>query len=284
MGHKEKDYRSRNVASGTNSRSVVVCYECGERGHKSNACPKRDDRQGGDVRGQAYVIRDAEYNQGLNVVTGTFLLNNHYVTILFDSGADKSFVDVRLSHLLDIKPAKLNTSYEVELADGKVVCTNTVLKGCTLNLLDHLFGIDLMPIELGTFDVIIGMDWLVERDVVIVCGKKEVHVPYKNKTLVVKGDSEKEPSKKQLQDVPVICNFPEVFLDDLPGLPPPRQVEFRIELVPGVLPIARAPYRLAPSELKELSDQLKELLEKGFILPSSSPWGAPVLFIKKKDG
>ncbi|GJW18545.1 putative reverse transcriptase domain-containing protein [Tanacetum coccineum] len=134
MGHKEKDCRSRNVASGTNARSAV----------------------------------------GPNVVTGTFLLNNRYVTILFDLGADKSFVDVRLSHLLDIKPAKLNTSYEVELADGKVVCTNTVLKGCTLNLLDHLFDIDLMPIELGTFDVIIGMDWLVERDAVIVCDHKSL--------------------------------------------------------------------------------------------------------------
>ncbi|GJY01083.1 putative reverse transcriptase domain-containing protein [Tanacetum coccineum] len=148
---------------------------------------------------------------------------------------------------------------------------------------------------------------------IIVCGKKEVHVPYKNKTLVVKGDSgtsrlkviscikarkyiergsqlflaqvtKKEPSKTQLQYVPVIRNFPKVFPDELPGLPPPRQVEFRIELMPGAAPVARAPYRLAPSELKELSDQLKELLEKGFIRPSSSPWGAPVLFVKKKDG
>ncbi|GJS74813.1 putative reverse transcriptase domain-containing protein [Tanacetum coccineum] len=284
IGHKEKDCRSKNVASGTNTQSVVVCYECGKRGHKSNAFPKRADRQGGNVRGQAYVVRDAEHNQGPNVMTSTFLLNNRYVTILFDSGADKSFVDVRFSHLLDIKPAKLNTSYKVELANGKVVCTNTILKGCTLNLLNHLFDIDLMPIELGTFDVIIGMDWLVERDAVIVYGKKEVHVPYKNNTLVVKGDSEKEPSKKQLQDVPVIHNFPEVFPDELPGLPPPRQVEFRIELVPGAAPVACAPYRLAPSKLKELSDQLKELPEKGFIRPSSSPWGAPVLFVKKKDG
>ncbi|GJR79175.1 putative reverse transcriptase domain-containing protein [Tanacetum coccineum] len=189
IGHKEKDCRSKNVVSGTNARPAVVCYECGERGHKSNACPKRADRQGGNVRGQAYVIRDAEHNQGPNVMIGMFLLNNRYVIILFDSGADKTFVDIRFSHLLDIKPAKLNTSYKVELADRKVVRTNTVLKGCTLNLLDHLFDIDLMPIELGTFDVIIGMDWLVERDAVFVCGKKEVHVPYKNKMLVVKSDS-----------------------------------------------------------------------------------------------
>ncbi|GJU70371.1 putative reverse transcriptase domain-containing protein [Tanacetum coccineum] len=258
---KEKDYRSRNVASGSNARSTVVCYECGERGHKSNACPKRADRQGGDVRGQAYVVRDAEHNQGPNVVTGTFLLNNRYVTILFDSGADKSFVDVRLSHLLDIKPAKLNTSYEVELADGKVVCTNTVLKGCTLNLLNHLFDIDLMPIELGTFDVIIGMDWLVERDAVIVCGKKEVHVPYKNKTLVVKGDSGASRLKV------ISCIKARKYIE---------RGSYAVQLT--------HPPQFGTAELKELSDQLKELLEKGFIRPSSSPWGAPVLFVKKKDG
>nr|GFB01553.1 putative reverse transcriptase domain-containing protein [Tanacetum cinerariifolium] len=90
--------------------------------------------------------------------------------------------------------------------------------------------------------------------------------------------------EKQLQDVPVICDFPEVFPDDLPGLPPPRQVEFRIELVPRTAPVARTPYHLAPPYLKELSDQLKELSEKGFIRLSSPPWGAPMLFVKKKDG
>ncbi|GKF98675.1 hypothetical protein Tco_0297458, partial [Tanacetum coccineum] len=173
--------------------------------------------------------------------------------------------------------------------------------------------IDLMPIELGTFDVIIGMHWLVALNAVIICGKKEVHIPVKNQTLVVKGDSnssrlkviscikaikyiergchlflahvtKKEKSKKLLEDVPVICDFPEVFPDDLPGLPPPRQVEFKIDLVSSVAPVNRAPYRLALLEMKELSEQLKELLEKGFILPSSSPWGASVLFLKKKDG
>nr|GEW31712.1 putative reverse transcriptase domain-containing protein [Tanacetum cinerariifolium] len=251
---------------GATVQSNIVCYECGERGHKSRACPKKAYRRGGNVQGQAYVIRDVEHNQGPNVVMGMFLLNNHYATMLFDSGADKSFVDIKFSHLKYIKPVKINSSYEVKLADGKVVSTNYVLRGCTLNLLDHLFDIDLMLIELGTFDVIVGMDWLVERDALIVCGKKEVHVPYKNKTLVVKSDSsvsrlkviscikarkyiergsqlfiaqvtEKEPAKKQLQDVPVICNFPEVFPDDLPGLPPPRQVEFKIELIPSATPV-----------------------------------------------
>ena len=90
--------------------------------------------------------------------------------------------------------------------------------------------------------------------------------------------------EKRLEDVPTVRDFPDVFPDDLPGLPPTRQVEFQIDLVPGAAPVARAPYRLAPSELKELSDQLQELLDKGFIRPSSSPWGAPVLFVKKKDG
>ncbi|GJU87374.1 putative reverse transcriptase domain-containing protein, partial [Tanacetum coccineum] len=188
------------------------------------------------------MIVDAE-PKGPNVVTGTFLLNNRYASVLFDSGSDRSFVNIRFSSLLDIKPIKIEDSYKVELADGRVVSTNTVLKGCTLSLENHIFEIDLMPIELGTFDVIIGMDWLVKHDVVIVCGEKVVRIPYGNKTLIVKGDK-----------------------------------------VPGAAPVARAPYRLAPSEMKELSVQLQELLEKGFIRPSSSPWGAPVLFVKKKDG
>ncbi|GJV03187.1 putative reverse transcriptase domain-containing protein [Tanacetum coccineum] len=107
------------------------------------------------------------------------------------------------------------------------------------------------------------------------------HVFLAHITVKETGDKSK---KKQLQDVPIVKNFPEVFPEDLPGLPPTRQVEFHIDLVPGAAPVARAPYRLAPSEMKELADQLQELSDKGFIRPSSSPWGAPVLFVKKKDG
>ncbi|GKF13118.1 putative reverse transcriptase domain-containing protein, partial [Tanacetum coccineum] len=210
----------------------------------------------GEVCGRAYAIKDTEL-QGLNVVTSMFLFNKIYASVLFDSGSDRSFVDTRFSSMLNIKPVKIRASYEVELADGRVVSMNTILKGCTLNLVNHLFEIDLMPIELGTFDVIIGMDWLVKHDAVIVYGEKVVRIPYGNKMLKVKSDK---------------------------GLPPPRQVEFQIDLVPGAAPIARTPYRLAPSEMKELLVQLQELLEKGFICPSSSPWGAPMLFVKKKDG
>ncbi|GJS68168.1 putative reverse transcriptase domain-containing protein [Tanacetum coccineum] len=96
--------------------------------------------------------------------------------------------------------------------------------------------------------------------------------------------AEDKSKEKQLEEVPIVQDFPEVFPEDLPGIPPTRQVEFQIDLIPGAAPVARAPYRLAPSEMKELSDQLKELSDKGFIRPSSSPWGAPVLFVKKKDG
>nr|GEV83871.1 hypothetical protein [Tanacetum cinerariifolium] len=113
------------------------------------------------------------------------------------------------------------------------------------------------------------MGWLILHDAVIVCGKKEVHVPLKKRMLVAKV-VEKKLAERRLEDVPVICKFPDVFPEDLPGLPPPRQVEFKIELVPGAAPVARAPYRLAPSEMKELAKQLiDDLFEQlqGSIMP-----------------
>ncbi|GKF01787.1 putative reverse transcriptase domain-containing protein, partial [Tanacetum coccineum] len=208
-----------------------------------------------EARSRSYVITDAE-PQGPNVVTGTFLLNNCYASVLFDSGFNRSFVDTRFSSMLDIDPVKIDTSYEVELADGRVVSTNTVLKGCALNLVNHLFEIDFMPIELGTFGVIIGMDWVVKHDAVIICGEKASKYIERGCHLFLAHVTGKRSKDKRLEDVPVIRNFPEVFPDDLSGLPPPRQVEFRIELVPRAAPVARAPYHLAPSEMKELSEQL----------------------------
>ncbi|GKA78740.1 hypothetical protein Tco_0785277 [Tanacetum coccineum] len=124
-----------------------------------------------------------------------------------------------------------------------------------------------MPIKLGSFDVVIGMDWLSKYHARIICDEKVVHIPIDSETLIIR-----------------VREFPEVFPEDLPGLPPVRQVEFQIDLIPGATPVARAPYRLAPSEMQELSNQLQELADQGFIRPSTSPWGAPVLFVKKKDG
>ncbi|GKC98551.1 putative reverse transcriptase domain-containing protein, partial [Tanacetum coccineum] len=313
VGHKSRYYKEKNVATSANAQPIPTCYDCGEQCHTRNRCLKKvKQEEVGEVRARDYAIKDAE-PKGPNVVTGTFLLNNRYASILFNSGSDRSFMNTRFSSLFDIKPIKIENSYEVELADGRIVSTNTILKGCTLSLVDHIFEIDLMPIELGTSDIIIGMDWLVKHDAVIVCGEKVVRISYENKTLIVEGDkggsrlkviscikarkyveqgchlflahvTKKKSKEKRMEDMLVIRDFLEVFPEELPGLPPPRQVEFRIDLVPGAAPVTRAPYWLAPSKMKELSVQLQELLEKGFIRLSSSPWGAPVLFMKKKDG
>ncbi|GJU85541.1 hypothetical protein Tco_1293087 [Tanacetum coccineum] len=120
----------------------------------------------------------------------------------------------------------------------------------------------------GSFDVVIGMDWLSKYHARIICDEKVIHIPIDGKTLIIR----------------VVKEFLEVFPEDLPGLPLVREVEFQIDLIPGAALVARAPYRLAPLEMQELSNQLQELADQGFIKPSTSPWGAPVLFVKKKDG
>ncbi|GKA36441.1 hypothetical protein Tco_0722932 [Tanacetum coccineum] len=143
-----------------------------------------------------------------------------------------------------------------------------------------------MPVELGSFDAIIGMDWLVKYQAIIVCAEKIVRIPWGNETLIVHGDGSNQGHEARLHIISY-TKTQEYMLKgclDLPGLPLTRQVEFQIDLIHGAAPAARAPYRLALSEMKELSEQLKELSDKLFIRPSSSPWGAPVLFVKKKDG
>nr|GFA63591.1 reverse transcriptase domain-containing protein [Tanacetum cinerariifolium] len=188
VDHRAVDCKGKSVATGVNTQPIVTFYECGEKGHTRNRCPKKNNQQTENAQGRAYVMKERDQNLGANVVTGTFLLNNRSAIVLFDSGFDKCFVSINFSTLIDINPVRLDKSYEVELVDGKIVSTNTVLKGCTLNLANNLFEIDLIPIELGTFDAIIRIDWLSERDAVIVCGKKIVCIPYDNKTFEVEGD------------------------------------------------------------------------------------------------
>ncbi|GJY94571.1 putative reverse transcriptase domain-containing protein [Tanacetum coccineum] len=269
-------------------------------GHFKKKCQKlkNNNNRGnrvGNAKAQAkvYAMGNARANPDNNVITGTFLLNNRYASILFDTSADRSFVTTAFSSRIVITPTALDHDYNVELADGRIVGLNTIIRGCTLNFLNHPFIIYLMPVELGSFDMIIGMDWLAKYHAVIICAEKIVRIPFGDEILIgchvflanITVTKDEDMSKgKRLEDVPVVQEFPEVFPEDLPGIPPTRQVEFQIDLLPGATPVARAPYRLAPSEMKELVEQLQELTDKGFIRPSSSPWGAPVLFVKKKDG
>ncbi|GKB52757.1 putative reverse transcriptase domain-containing protein [Tanacetum coccineum] len=170
-----------------------------------------------------------------------------------------------------------------------------------------------LPKSSQGFDVGIGIDWLSKYHARITCDEKVVHIPINGETLIIRGDQsktqlnliscikteryisrgcqvfiaqimEKKSVDKRLEDIPVVREFLEVFPKDLPGLPPVRQVEFQIDLIPGGTPVARVPYRLAPLKMQELSNQLQELADRGFIRPSTSLWGAPVLFVKKKDG
>ncbi|KAI3704083.1 hypothetical protein L1987_74291 [Smallanthus sonchifolius] len=233
------------------------CFECGDPKHFRKDCPKLKNRNDNQARGRAFVMEAGDARQDPNIVTGTFPINNHYASILFDTGADLSFVSNDFKSLLGIKPSKLEQKYTIELANGKLINTGEVIQGCTLYLKNHTFSIDLLPVDLGSFDVVIGMDWLSKNHAEIVCFEKIVQIPLPNgEILSIQGE-------KSGVTLRMINCMKALFPEDLPGLPPPRQVEFRIDLVPGAAPVARSPYRLAPSEMQELSNQLQELLDKG---------------------
>ncbi|GJX26238.1 putative reverse transcriptase domain-containing protein [Tanacetum coccineum] len=248
VGHLARDCRSScNANADNNQRATSAnqkgtgCYECGAQGHFKREFPKLKNKnygnqgRNGNASAKVYMVGNAGTNPDSNVVMGTFLLNNRYASILFDTGADRSFVSTAFSSLINITPTKLDHYYDVELADGKIIRINTIIRGCTLNFLNHPFNFDLMPIELGSFNVIIGMDWLAKYHAVIVCDEKLVRIPFRNETLI-----------------------------DLLGLPLTRQMEFQINLIPGTAPVARTPYRLAPSEMKELRYSEKDTHSEPF--------------------
>ncbi|GKB33393.1 putative reverse transcriptase domain-containing protein [Tanacetum coccineum] len=226
IGHFARDCKSTgntNVANAQRGNGAAPkgngCFECRALGHFKRDYPKLKNKNGrnGNAQGWVYAVGNTKKNGNAtgnpdsNVVTGTFLLNNRYASIMIDIGVDRSFISTVFSSLIDIVP--------------------------TLSF------------------------W-------------RKYPPRKRRTVV----------RKKIRTYYLPEDFPEVFPEDLQGLPPARPVEFKIDLIPGAAPVARAPYRLAPSEIKELSEQLQELFDKGFIRPSFSPWGAPVLFVKKKDG
>ncbi|GKD91260.1 putative reverse transcriptase domain-containing protein [Tanacetum coccineum] len=191
---------SGNANAGNNQRATranqkgTSCYECGAQGNFMRECPKlknknyRNQGGNGNALAKVYVVGNAGTNLDSNVVTGTFLLNNLYASLLFDTSADRSFVSTAFSSLIDITPITLHYYYDVELADVKIIGINTIIRGCTLNFLNHPFNIDLMPVELGSFDVIIGTDWLAKYHAVIVYDEKLVRIPWENETLIVHGD------------------------------------------------------------------------------------------------
>ncbi|KAD4178196.1 hypothetical protein E3N88_26787 [Mikania micrantha] len=314
------------------TNSSNLCYNCYKPGHKRSDCPdlKRQSHGSSESKpfkgsssgkklelpkpkGRAFQITAEEAKDTSDVVTGTFLVNSMPAYVLFDSGASRSFVSTKFSHHSSFVLEKLSSPLEIEVADSKSFLVFNVYRNCKISIEGEDFAIELIPMMLGEFDVVVGMDWLSLNQANIVCNRKVVQlISPSGKELSIQGerrcgavlcslakvmkymnnggksflayvvDVDKEVNK--LEDVTIVRDFPDVFPDDLPGVPPERDVEFRIDLIPGAKPIAKTPYRLAPTEMQELMTQLQDLLDKGFIRPSISPWGAPVLFVKKKDG
>ncbi|GJS35901.1 putative reverse transcriptase domain-containing protein [Tanacetum coccineum] len=293
-GHFSKDCRvvPRNV-NPINARNLTAraFYECGSIDNFKAACPKLNQAQrprenhqnqvvavnggqghgnnGNQARGSAFMLGADEARQDPNIMTGTFTLNNHYAITLFDSGADYSFVSTTFIPMLGVEPSDLGFSYEIEIASGQLVEIDKVIKGCKLEIEGHKFDINLIPFRSRSFNVNIGMDWLSNHKADIIFHEKIVKIPLLDgMVLRVIGEtlekkirhlvSAKAKEQKQ-EEMVVVRYFPEVFPDDLSGLPPSQEIEFRIELVPGAIPVMKHPYQLAPSEMEELSGQLKEL-------------------------
>ncbi|CAJ2633781.1 unnamed protein product [Trifolium pratense] len=282
--------------------------------HESRGPGGRGQMQAG--RGQARVFaltrQDAQASNA--VVTGILSICSQEAHVLFDPGATHSFVSLWFASRLGKNSSVLDEALVVALPVGDKLFAESVYSSCDVSIAGQILFADLVVIDMIDFDVILGMDWLSSHHATLDCYNKIVkfEIPGKppfsfqgkptwmphnlisalraNKLLrrgcqgylAVVTNIQWDEGK--LEKVPIASEFPDVFPEDLPGLPPDREIEFSIELVPDTQPISIPPYRMAPAELKELKEQLQDLLDKGFIRASTSPWGAPVLFVKKKDG
>ncbi|KAF5788957.1 putative nucleotidyltransferase, Ribonuclease H [Helianthus annuus] len=298
-----------------------TCFNCFERGHIKSECPKlqqeskKEDKkqEGSKAKGRMFQITSEEAKSQPNVVSGIFLINSIPVYVLFDTGATMSFISSEIVQHPSFKIERMSMPLEVEIADSKNYWLHEICKNCKLTIEDEEFAIDLIPMILGEFKVIVGMDWMSQNHAEIKCETKTILLQTPSgRRLNVQGERKMEAKlctlvqatkyvlngsraylayvvntqqgSPKLEDVEIVNEFSDIFPEELPGLPPEREVEFNIELNPGAKPVAKATYRLAPTEMRELMTQLQDLLDKGFIRPSVSPWGAPVLFVKKKDG
>ncbi|KAL0544475.1 hypothetical protein IC582_019591 [Cucumis melo] len=297
-----------------------TCFKCRQEGHTADRCPLRltgnaqNQGAGAPHQGRVFVTNKTEAEKAGTVVTGTLPVLGHYALVLFDSGSSHSFISSAfvLHARLEVEP--LHHVLSVSTPSGECMLSKERVKACQIDIAGHVVEVTLLVLDMLDFDVILLMDWLAANHANIDCLRKEVTFnPPSMASFKFKGGGSKSlpqvisairASKLlsqgtwgilaslvdtrevdvSLSSKPVVRDYPDVFPEELPGLPPHREVEFAIELEPGTIPISRAPYRMAPAELKELKVQLQELLDKGFIRPSVSPWGAPVLFVKKKDG
>ncbi|KAL0544114.1 hypothetical protein IC582_019225 [Cucumis melo] len=297
-----------------------TCFKCRQEGHTADRCPLRvtgiaqNQGAGAPHQGRVFATNRTEAEKAGTVVTGTLPVLGHYALVLFDSGSSHSFISAAfVSHArLEVEP--LHHVLSVSTPSGECMLSEEKVKACQIEVAGHVIEVTLIVLDMLDFDVILGMDWLAANHASIDCSRKEVTFnPPSMASFKFKGGGSKSlpqvisairaskllsqgtwgilasvvdtrEADVSLSSEPVVRDYPDVFPEELPGLPPHREVEFAIELEPGTVPISRAPYRMAPAELKELKVQLQELLDKGFIRPSVSPWGAPVLFVKKKDG
>ncbi|KAL0560141.1 hypothetical protein IC582_000535 [Cucumis melo] len=297
-----------------------TCFKCRQEGHTADRCPLRltgnaqNQGAGAPHQGRVFATNKTEAEKASTVVTGTLLVLGHYALVLFDSGSSHSFISSTfvLHARLEVEP--LHHVLSVSTPSGECMLSKEKVKTCQIEIAGHVIEVTLLVLDMLDFDVILGMDWLAANHASIDCSRKEVTFnPPSRANFKFKGEGSRSlpqvisairaskllshgtwgilasvvdtrEADVSLSSEPVVRDYPDVFPEELPGLPPHREVEFAIELEPGTVPISRAPYRMAPAELKELKVQLQELLDKGFIRPSVSPWGAPVLFVKKKDG
>jgi hypothetical protein len=228
--------------------------------------------------------------KGEQVLVGTFSLNRHAAIILFDSGASHDFISRACTQKSQMVVEYLLTPYMISTPGGKIFTRQVVVKA-PLNLGGRVYKTSLIVLEGRGIDVILGINWMKRHRTLLYTAAWTVHSDspkHGNTTLQltltpVTSAAVHHTVAQNLEDIPVACEFPDVFPEDLSGMPPDRDVEFTIELQSDTTPISRRPYKMTPKELVELKVQLNELLDKGYIRPSSSPWGCPALFVKKKD-
>ncbi|KAI3762600.1 hypothetical protein L1987_53037 [Smallanthus sonchifolius] len=269
FGHTTQACRSNNRTG----KIKPGCFVCGDLKHFKKDCPKWKNQNNAQAPGRAFMMGARDARQDPNIVTGTFPINNHYASVLFDSGADMSFVSNDFKSLLGIKASNLDQNYTIKLANGKFIETGEVIRGCTLCLENHTFSIDLLPVELGSFDIVIGMDWLSKNLAKIVCFEKIVRIPLPSGEILSIQGERCRTMLKTINCMKAHKYLRKGYCAFLAHIFERKPEERRLEDIPIVRDYS-----------EELSSQLQELLDKGFIRPCFSPWGAPVLFVKKKDG